>query len=235
MPNPVMYSTETAQGVARPTMSSDETVQGVAPPTPRRPVPKSPADLPNLMDEPKHGRCNDILGRCQQPPRHSQDGVLMKLLSSLALFLSFSALAQPGFADGTYFRPERVGSKPRPTMDKIADTVNVKDFGAKCDWNGTTGTDDHVALQNALNAATSASPNTTLNAINLVISGPCYIGTTGLTVPSSKALFIRGEGSGSIVYAGGPGTVGFRVGDGNGIAQWIDIQGLTFDCINVTG
>lgn len=35
---------------------------------------------------------------------------------------------------------------------------NVRDFGAKGDWNGTTGTDDTTAFQKAVNAASRLSP-----------------------------------------------------------------------------
>lgn len=42
---------------------------------------------------------------------------------------------------------------PRNLVTRTADVINVKDFGAVGDWNGVTGTNDRVAFQNAIAAA----------------------------------------------------------------------------------
>lgn len=66
-------------------------------------------------------------------------------------------------------------------------------YGAKCDWNGTTGTDDHVAFQAALTAATAA------NGALYLPSGvnACYTGSTTLTC--GQNCVIVGDGPGSIL------------------------------------
>lgn len=47
------------------------------------------------------------------------------------------------------------GSVTTTVEGKLAQTVSVKDFGAACDWNGSTGTDDTTAIQAALDYAYS--------------------------------------------------------------------------------
>lgn len=50
------------------------------------------------------------------------------------------------------FEQAGVGAMPRVLEEKLRDTVSVKDFGAECDWNGTSGTDDTAAFQAVCNA-----------------------------------------------------------------------------------
>jgi len=47
-------------------------------------------------------------------------------------------------------------------------SVNIKDFGAKCDWDGASGTDDLVALQSALDYAIPL-------ALDIEIPGPSFL------------------------------------------------------------
>ncbi len=42
---------------------------------------------------------------------------------------------------------------PRASAEAIRNVRMITDFGAKCDWNGTSGTDDTAAIQAALNEA----------------------------------------------------------------------------------
>lgn len=62
--------------------------------------------------------------------------------------------------------------------------VNVVSLGAKCDWNGTTGTDDHVIIQSALNTYR-----------NVLIPSQCYIGTSTLTFGNLAFATITGINS----------------------------------------
>lgn len=53
------------------------------------------------------------------------------------------------------------GTASRTFGERATDIINVKDFGALGNWNGTTGADDTTSIQAAANAAfgTSASPH----------------------------------------------------------------------------
>jgi len=76
----------------------------------------------------------------------------------------------------------------RSLANRFADVVNVKDFGAVGDWNGTTGTDDTVAIQAAINFASAGRtiyfPNGTY------LTGP-------LTIP--KSITLAGDGPSSVL------------------------------------
>jgi len=41
------------------------------------------------------------------------------------------------------------GNTPRPLVERLDDVVDVRDFGAVGDWNGVTGTDNTVSINNA--------------------------------------------------------------------------------------
>jgi len=63
-------------------------------------------------------------------------------------------LAQTGFTqNGT-------GAVSRTIIDKLRETVSVKDFGAKGDFNGTTGTNDAAAFQAAIDYVASIGGGT---------------------------------------------------------------------------
>ena len=72
-------------------------------------------------------------------------------------------------------------------------TVTDSPYNAKCDG----ATDDHVAIQNAINAATAGGngiinlPLSTFNEAGTTVQ--CNLGTTGLTVPVSTSLTINGN------------------------------------------
>jgi hypothetical protein len=87
----------------------------------------------------------------------------------------------------------------------VVTPVNVMLAGAKCDWNGTTGTDDHDAIQTALN---------TYKAV--LIPQNCYVGST-LTFGNLSFAMITGinsityssninTGSSVLVYGGATNT-----------------------------
>lgn len=66
----------------------------------------------------------------------------------------------------------------------VIQPVNVVSLGAKCDWNGTTGTDDHAIIQTALNTYK-----------NVLIPSQCYIGTSTLTFGNLAFATITGINS----------------------------------------
>lgn len=53
------------------------------------------------------------------------------------------------------YRFQGTGGVTRTAYSKFSDWISAKDFGAKCDWNGTTGTDDTAAIQAAINYSLS--------------------------------------------------------------------------------
>lgn len=67
-------------------------------------------------------------------------------------------------------------------------------IGAKCDWNGTTGTDDSVALQTALNSSS-------ITQLSMPCGQTCLIGSS-LTIPSGKAIIGCGTGFVGLRYTG---------------------------------
>ena len=67
----------------------------------------------------------------------------------------FSAAVMPldDSSANQYFLQAGAGAVVRTAQSKMRDVVSVKDFGAVGDWNGTTGTNDAAAIQNAVAAA----------------------------------------------------------------------------------
>lgn len=78
---------------------------------------------------------------------------------------------------------------------KFSGAINLKWFGAKGDWNGTSGTDDSTALSNAIASIATGG--------NLYVpSSKFYIGT-GYSVTSRTDINIYGDGKSSqFIYAG---------------------------------
>lgn len=65
------------------------------------------------------------------------------------------ALAQPGGSSGVGFMQEGAGAVLRTVQDELRDRFSVRQFGAECDWNGVSGTDDTAAFQAVCNAVPS--------------------------------------------------------------------------------
>ena len=76
---------------------------------------------------------------------------------------------------------------PRNLVTRMADVVNVKDFGAVGDWNGTTGTNNRTAFQNAMAAASGKK---------LYIPSGRYLieFTTGVCFTPPANIVIEGDG-----------------------------------------
>jgi hypothetical protein len=87
----------------------------------------------------------------------------------------------------------------RTLSDRFGEVINVMDYGAKCDWNGATGTDDTGAVQHTLDLASGAHGRTVL------IPARCKV-TPPLTVSETIGIRITGYGAEtSALVARGPG------------------------------
>jgi len=93
----------------------------------------------------------------------------------------------------------------------VHDYIKAGWFGAKGDWNGTTGTDDTVALQAAINFAVKSGtsyliPGFTLEfeAAVFKITSPLVIGDTSVNYYAGFRIIGAGRGSTSIFMEGQP-------------------------------
>lgn len=90
----------------------------------------------------------------------------------------------------------------RTLANRFADVVNVRDFGAKGDFNGLTGTDDTAAFQAALNSGANLVyiPPTNNEFLSYLVGK--------LTMPTSTGFVLQGSGSASkITQKAGSGSV----------------------------
>lgn len=71
------------------------------------------------------------------------------------------------------FLQSGTGAVARTVQDKERDIISSKDFGAKCDYNGSTGTNDSAAFATAISDSAQAG--------QLLIPADSYIGTARLT------------------------------------------------------
>jgi hypothetical protein len=104
--------------------------------------------------------------------------------------------------------------------------LSVTNYGAKCNWNGSTGTDDTAAFQAAATAASNLySVNGSTASVLLPAAQSCVVG--GTVTIGSGVLF---EGPGTIVVPGtqmGP-VLQFQNADKSGV------ENLTINILNVT-
>jgi hypothetical protein len=84
------------------------------------------------------------------------------------------------------------GGVSRTITSKLQERISPKDFGAVPDWNGTTGTNNTVKMQAAINAAIA-------NKLPLFIDGNYYVGGN-LTANGSLTLVGNGAGLSNIVF-----------------------------------
>jgi hypothetical protein len=60
------------------------------------------------------------------------------------------------------------GASPTTAQLKLDTFVNATDFGAMCDWNGSSGTDDTVALQSAINYCVANQKDLLIPGLSLI-------------------------------------------------------------------
>lgn len=95
-----------------------------------------------------------------------------------------------------------VGSIPRNLSKTISERgVSVKDFGAKGDWNGTTGADDTTAIQNAINSIPQGG--------TVHIPKGNYKITSDLIIPNGIVLQGQGRSGTTIEYYGATSAIKF--------------------------
>ncbi len=107
-------------------------------------------------------------------------------------------------------------SASRSLGDRFGEVFHVDDYGAKGDWNGTTGTDDTAAIQSAINAAITAGGGTIE-----FRSGKTYLLDSGYAFPVGGALKIEG----------GTNTTKLRF-QGNGARLWIQRNSASQNILN---
>ena len=90
----------------------------------------------------------------------------------------------------------------RETVAGLRDFVlgSVKNYGAVCDGS----TDDHAAIQSAINAAQAASPT---GGLILFPNATCYLGTVGLSI-TGNSVHLVGQGGGALSNTGTTLTYG---------------------------
>jgi hypothetical protein len=133
---------------------------------------------------------------------------VLSLVAALALSASGQRVGTPSItSDLSQSRVTATGSTTaRSLRDRAADTVNVKDYGAK----GDGVTDDTGAIQAAITALPTGSPG---GGTVFLPGGTYNIGTTGLSVPAGKrgvrlvgasriATYIRYSGTGYALTVG---------------------------------
>lgn len=91
-------------------------------------------------------------------------------------------------ASQVLFKAPGSSAAPRTVSVRLADTLSIKDYGARCDG----ATDDTSAVQGMLTSVGSL-------AATLIVPGPCVINSP-LTIPAS--LPVRFEGNGSFLGSG---------------------------------
>jgi hypothetical protein len=97
-----------------------------------------------------------------------------------------------------------MGSVAVGTTLQASEAITSSDpryYGAKCDWNGTTGTDDTAAIQTAVNTVCSGRlvfpPNKLCKITSsLLLLAPC---NTGMHIVADPTLTLSGHGSSGIV------------------------------------
>jgi hypothetical protein len=100
------------------------------------------------------------------------------------------------------FQQTGSGTVARTTRAKLSEIVSVKDYGAVGNWNGTTGADDTVAIQTAVNSLAFGQ--------SLYFPTGTYRITSAITIPVGKSFSFFGDGiRASTVQQTTPGQSGF--------------------------
>ncbi len=103
-------------------------------------------------------------------------------------------------------------------------TVSITGYGAKCNWNGSTGTDDTAAFQAGSNAA-SASYAITGIPVTITIPYGCTLGTS-----SGHTTITVGSG----VHWQGPGSIFVPVQSTNELFLSLSTNDVSFEGLTIT-
>lgn len=136
--------------------------------------------------------------------------------ADLALDLaSASGAGMVGLADG------------RTVQEAFETVICVTTFGARCDWNGTTGTDDTVAIQAAIDYANANGHSVRIPRMALVTQ--LFIDRPVDAAASDHYFNIYGPGG--LYKAGAGGMFSSRIpyNGVNAVSQCIRFQGLAFE------
>ena len=105
-----------------------------------------------------------------------------------------------------------------------ASTVSVTAYGAKCNWNGSTGTDDSAAFQAASNAASASYAS---NGVPVTITVP-----NGCTLGTSSGHTTISVGSG--VHWQGPGSIFVPMQSTNELFLTLSTNDVSFEGLTIT-
>ena len=118
------------------------------------------------------------------------------VLPAFALLVMFAPLADAQTTPGT--------QASRRSVDQMADVINVKDYGARCDG----FTDDAASFNRAAAAAVVRQGGAKV----YVPGGHCHLDSSvAVTVPAGKSIAIAGDGAGVTTLTVAPGIDGLAV------------------------
>jgi hypothetical protein len=121
-----------------------------------------------------------------------------------------------GYGRALSYAPGTVGAKLR-------ETLSVRDFGAKGDWNGSSGTDDTAAIQAAIDYLAGAGNGGGV----LYFPAGKYRITSGLLLKAGVCL--QGTAAGGFPYDGANSQHSIIYADfGSNVAQWV-IDSATYN------
>jgi hypothetical protein len=83
-------------------------------------------------------------------------------------------LASPTGAGLIGFQQAGAGAVSETVQSVLQRTISVLDFGAKCDWNGSTGTDDTASITAAFNAALARGISQAMEKV-LALAGSLFL------------------------------------------------------------
>ncbi len=101
-----------------------------------------------------------------------------------------ASLSGPGGSALIGFIQPQTGAVAETVQSKLRQIINVMDFGAVADWNGSTGTDNCAAFSNAVNAVTSAG--------GILYFPAGHFRTSCKITVSKPSVTLEGAGSGDI-------------------------------------
>jgi polygalacturonase len=140
----------------------------------------------------------------------------MKIAKWIAAALLAATLGEAGAAGivDKLFIQSGAGAVPRKHDEKLAEVqVSIKDFGAKCDWDGATGTDDTSAIQKAINAVSAAGGG-------IVSLPPAACMFSAVTTYDNVSIEGRGTRASRLVTATAGAAILYQTAAPNTYSRW---------------